>query len=157
MSELETGKPVESTVSRRGFVEAGIGVLGVCYAAAFGYPMYQYLATPAEEAEMEAAVKEVTLKGADKLPKNSAMVFKFGGRPAMLIRHPDGSWSALTAVCTHLGCTVAYEPDTQHIHCACHGGTYDSRTGANISGPPPKPLKTYKVLVAQGKVVVSRV
>ena len=65
----------------------------------------------------------------------------------MLIHHEDGRWIALTAVCTHLGCTVQYEPQADRIHCACHGGVYNPYTGANVSGPPPKPLKLFKVAV----------
>jgi Rieske Fe-S protein len=64
---------------------------------------------------------------------------------------------ALDAKCTHLGCTVQYEADKNRIYCACHGGVYDARTGANVSGPPPKPLKRYVVRPApEGGVVVSR-
>ncbi len=74
----------------------------------------------------------------------------------MLIHHEDGRWIALTAVCTHLGCTVQYEPQTDRIHCACHGGVYNAYTGANVSGPPPKPLKLFKVAVNETGVEVSR-
>ena len=61
-----------------------------------------------------------------------------------------------TAVCTHLGCTVQYEPQADRIHCACHGGVYNAYTGANVSGPPPKPLKLFKVAVSDIGVKVSR-
>jgi cytochrome b6-f complex iron-sulfur subunit len=74
----------------------------------------------------------------------------------MLIHHQDGRWIALSAVCTHLGCTVKYEPEMDRIHCACHGGVYNAYTGANVSGPPPKPLKTFKVAVSDTGVEVSR-
>ena len=74
----------------------------------------------------------------------------------MLIHHTDNSWVALTAVCTHLGCTVQYEPQMDRIHCACHGGVYNAYTGANVSGPPPKPLKLFKVAVNDTGVEVSR-
>jgi cytochrome b6-f complex iron-sulfur subunit len=74
----------------------------------------------------------------------------------MLIHHLDNTWVALTAVCTHLGCTVQYESQANRIHCACHGGVYDSHTGANVSGPPPKPLKLFKVAVNDAGVEVSR-
>ena len=47
-------------------------------------------------------------------------------KPAMLIHHKAGTWTALTAVCTHLGCTAEYVPDRDIIHCNCHGGEYDS-------------------------------
>jgi cytochrome b6-f complex iron-sulfur subunit len=50
---------------------------------------------------------------------------------------------------------VQYEPQANRIHCACHGGVYDARTGANVSGPPPKPLTRFKVAVNDGGVEVS--
>lgn len=143
------------TKTRRAFLAAA-GAAGVCYAAALAYPIYRYLASPAEMAASASAITEVTLKDAQKLPAGSVLMFKFGSSPAMLIHHQDGSWVALTAVCTHLGCTVQYEPQMNRIHCACHGGVYDPRTGANISGPPPKPLKLFKVSVNEADVLVSR-
>lgn len=141
---------------RRVFLKIAAGGLGACYAGMVGYPVYRYLASPVEEAASAAAVTEVTLDGADAIPSNSALMFKFGSQPAMLIHHEDGGWTALSAVCTHLGCTPSYEPAEKRIFCACHGGVYDPKTGANVSGPPPKPLTPYKVAVSAGKVVVSR-
>jgi len=143
-------------LTRRKFVLAGVSVAGAAYAVALGYPLYRYLATPAERAAMLAAVKEVTLDGADKLPTSSALMFKFAGRPAILLHHADGTWTALSAVCTHLGCTVQFDQERKVIRCACHGGQYDPKTGANISGPPPKPLAQYKVQPQAGKVLISR-
>ncbi|MGA2571830.1 MAG: Rieske (2Fe-2S) protein [Terracidiphilus sp.] len=141
--------------TRRAFLAAA-GAAGICYAAALAYPIYRYLASPNEMAMSASAVTEVTLKDAQKLPSGSVLMFKFGASPAMLIHHADGRWIALTAVCTHLGCTVQYEPQMDRIHCACHGGVYNPYTGANVSGPPPKPLKLYKVSVNDTGVEVSR-
>ncbi|TAN37308.1 MAG: Rieske (2Fe-2S) protein [Verrucomicrobia bacterium] len=143
-------------LTRRAFVKAGMTVAGAAYAAALGYPLYRYLATPAERAALLAAVKEVALDGADKLPRHAALMFKFAGRPAILLHHDDDTWTALSAVCTHLGCTVQFDPEHNAIRCACHGGIYDARTGANVSGPPPKPLMAFKVQALTGKVVISR-
>ena len=141
--------------TRRAFLAAA-GAAGLAYTAALAYPIYRYLASPAEMAMNATAVTEVTLKDAQKLAAGSVLMFKFGTSPAMLIHHEDGTWVALTAVCTHLGCTVQYEPQANRIHCACHGGVYDPRTGANVSGPPPKPLKLFKVAVNETGVEVSR-
>ncbi len=152
----EKGGESRGEMTRRTFVRIGLTAVGAGYAAALGYPIYEYLASPAEKAAVEAAVKDVTLEKADELPAGSAMMFKFGGMPALLIHHDDGTWTSLSAVCTHLGCTVQYEKEQKRIHCACHGGVYDARTGANMSGPPPKPLRAFRVEVAVGKVVVSR-
>jgi len=141
--------------SRRAFLVAA-GAAGLCYAGALAYPVYRYLASPEEMASSATAVTEVSLKDAQKLPAGSVLMFKFGTAPAMLIHHLDGTWASLSAVCTHLGCTVQYEPQADRIHCACHGGVYNAYTGANVSGPPPKPLKRFKVVVNETAVDVSR-
>jgi Rieske Fe-S protein len=62
-------------------------------------------------------------------------------------------------VCTHLDCTVQYKADTSQMWCACHNGMYDL-SGANVSGPPPRPLETFVANVrgepGKEEVVVSR-
>jgi len=143
-------------VRTRRFFLAAAGAAGLLYTAALAYPIYRYLASPEEMALSATAVTEVTLKDVQKLPLGSVLMFKFGTAPAMLIHHADGRWIALSAVCTHLGCTVQYEPQADRIHCACHGGVYNAYTGANVSGPPPKPLKLFKVAVSDTSVEVSR-
>lgn len=154
--------PIETVIeepgekpTRRVFLAAA-GAAGIAYAAALVYPVYRYLASPEEMAQNAAAVTEVTLKDAQKLPAGAVLMFKFGSAPAMLIHHEDGRWISMTAVCTHLGCTVQYEPEADRIHCACHGGVYNAYTGANVSGPPPRPLNLFKVAVNDTGVVVSR-
>ena len=144
-------------IPRRGFVKAGIGAASVCYFGALAYPVYRYLATPAARAATLAAVSQIALPAEKLPPPGAALGFMFGSRPALLIHLADGTKVCLDAVCTHLGCTVKFEPELQRIHCACHGGVYDPRTGKNISGPPPKPLKTYNVEIANGQIIVSRV
>jgi cytochrome b6-f complex iron-sulfur subunit len=163
--ETDEQHPVDSIASdpnevrtRRAFLIAAgaAGVAGLVYAGFFAYPIYRYLASPEEMAMEATAVTEVTLKDAQKLPAGSVLMFKFGTAPALLIHHADDRWVAMTAVCTHLGCTVQYEPQADRIHCACHGGVYNPYTGANVSGPPPKPLKLFKVAVNVTGVEVSR-
>jgi cytochrome b6-f complex iron-sulfur subunit len=142
--------------TRRAFLGAA-GLAGTAYAAAIGYPVYRYLASPIEQAAANAAVTQVTLKDAQKLAAGTALMFKFGPSPAMLIHHTDGTWVALGAVCSHLGCTVQYLAAQNRIHCFCHGGEYDPNTGENISGPPPKPLRRFAVTVAADGVTISRI
>ncbi len=148
--------PEAAEFTRLGFVKVIGGIMTLAYAGAIGYPVYKYLSTPVEKSAEMAAVKEVNLPNLDKLPKGSAYMFKFGVRPSLLIHHADDTWTALTAVCTHMGCTVAYNTATAGIECHCHGGRYDAKTGENISGPPPRPLKKFVVTVAAGSVTVRR-
>jgi cytochrome b6-f complex iron-sulfur subunit len=149
--------PLPDDANRRDFLKfAAVGVLGAAYAGMVGYPVYQYLASPVDKAASEGAVKEVVVDKAGDLPKNAALMFKFGQKPAILIHHDDDSWTAVSAVCTHLGCTAGYDPAKKIIFCPCHGGTYDPHSGANLGGPPPKPLDRFTVKINDGKAVVSR-
>ncbi len=157
--QYETFDDIESTddpLSRRGFVKLGMMLVGTAYAGAIGYPVYRYLATPVTRAAGASAVTEVALPDAQSLEAGSAMMFRFGTRPSMLIHHTDGSWACFDAVCTHLGCTVQFEPQKNRIYCACHGGVYDMKTGDAVAGPPPRGLKVYVVEVSDAEVVVSR-
>jgi len=158
-NRIESGHPTDGACcpnqGRRTFLKVAGAGIGAAWAGMIGYPVYRYLASPVEDAASATAVTEVVLDKALELPKNAALMFKFGTKPAMLIHHDDDSWTAFEAVCSHLGCTPAYQPDQKRIFCGCHSGVYDANSGGNIAGPPPKPLKKYKVAIADGKVVVS--
>lgn len=54
-------------------------------------------------------------------------------------RDNDDGYTVLSARCTHLGCTVAWDPINKQFKCPCHGGVYDEE-GRVIAGPPPAPL-----------------
>jgi cytochrome b6-f complex iron-sulfur subunit len=54
------------------------------------------------------------------------------------------TYVALSSICTHQGCTVAYVAINKQFSCPCHGGLYDI-TGKVLTGPPPAPLKSYSV------------
>jgi cytochrome b6-f complex iron-sulfur subunit len=52
----------------------------------------------------------------------------------------EGKLLALSARCTHLGCTLNYDPVSGQFRCPCHGSRFD-RTGRRIAGPARKPLR----------------
>jgi len=139
-------------VSRRGLLTWLLGTsLGATLAAAL-YPVFRFVIPPEVG---EAPVNRVLAGKLTDLPANSGKIFRFGSRPGLLVRTPDGAVRAFSATCTHLNCTVQYRPDFQNIWCACHNGVYDLQ-GKNISGPPPRPLEAYKVDVAGDDVYVTR-
>lgn len=60
----------------------------------------------------------------------------------------DGTMYAFQDECTHASCSLTDgDIDGKHVVCPCHMGTFDIATGAVISGPPMKPLRTWKVSV----------
>jgi Rieske Fe-S protein len=118
----------------------------------FIYPALRYIIPPPVA---ESTSRSVVAGRAAELKNNTGKIFKFGSKPALLVRMPDGTFRAFTAVCTHLNCTVQYRDDLHQIWCACHNGLYDLE-GRNVSGPPPRPLEVYEVHVQGEDVVVTR-
>jgi len=51
---------------------------------------------------------------------------------------------ALSAICTHQGCTVGYNAGKNDIECPCHGSVY-STSGSVLVGPAPSALRAYPV------------
>ena len=70
-------------------------------------------------------------------------------RKFLLIRLPDGSLRAYSAVCVHLWCLVDYKPNMGIIFCPCHGSVYDPENGVAKTGPaalqPNKTLPWVKI------------
>ncbi len=74
--------------------------------------------------------------------------------PALLIAG-QGGFTALSLVCTHLGCTV--EEYGGEFRCPCHGSRYDAE-GNVERGPATKGLRRLKVEInAQGRVLIHTV
>ncbi len=60
---------------------------------------------------------------------------------------------ALSAICTHLWCTVQWNPQAKKFICPCHHGIY-AFDGKVISGPPPRPLAELQVKLQKDQVFV---
>lgn len=144
----ETGS---SSPSRRGFLNTILGISALSWLASIFYPVSKYLIPPESS---EPNVKSVKVGKIDEFEPDSGTIFKFGRKPGILIRTPDGDFRAFLATCTHLDCTVQYRKDLGQIWCACHNGKYNL-SGLNVSGPPPRPLQPFKVAVKGDEVFVS--
>ncbi|MDA1088314.1 MAG: ubiquinol-cytochrome c reductase iron-sulfur subunit [Verrucomicrobia bacterium] len=60
---------------------------------------------------------------------------------------------AVSATCTHLGCTVNRIADGSGFRCPCHGSVFDA-SGAVTSGPAPKALAWYPVTLSRDERLV---
>ena len=72
----------------------------------------------------------------------------------LIIRTGASTFKAFSAICTHQGCTVAYNKAGLDIMCPCHGGIYDLN-GNVVSGPPPSPLTPYTVTRSGNTLTVT--
>jgi cytochrome b6-f complex iron-sulfur subunit len=142
----------EVSAGRRWLLKLLLGSSLAAWLVAVLYPILEFvLPPPVAQAVADAIVAAQT----NELAPNTGKIFhSFRNRPGLLIRLPDGTYRAFTAVCTHLHCTVQFRPKQEDIWCPCHNGTYDLH-GRNVSGPPPKPLEEYDVHVQGEKIVVT--
>jgi cytochrome b6-f complex iron-sulfur subunit len=68
--------------------------------------------------------------------------------------HTAQGFRAFSAICTHLGCIVGWDAARRQIECPCHAGFFDLN-GRVVSGPPPRPLTEYGVVVVNNEVIVK--
>ena len=130
----------DKQVSRRGFFELTLGWIAAMFAVC------------------ASAVGAVRFLVPNVLFEPS-LVFK-AGKPEDF---PDGSvtfleeervflvrkgnaFRCLSAICTHLGCTV--NRTSQGYHCPCHGSVFDDQ-GSVKSGPAPRALEWFLVTLSK--------
>ena len=100
----------------------------------------------------DAVAGGAAIAGETEVAPGSAFKFKESGNPAVLVHLDNGDFVAYSAVCTHQGCTVAYQGG--NLACPCHGSVFDSAKGAEVvEGPAPRPLPEIPVKVEGGEVV----
>ncbi|GAA1496818.1 FAD-dependent oxidoreductase [Paeniglutamicibacter kerguelensis] len=78
------------------------------------------------------------------LTPGEGTVIEVGGESTAVYRDPEGQVHAVSAVCTHLGCIVDFNPADVTWDCPCHGSRF-ATDGNVIQGPavaalPPRPM-----------------
>lgn len=138
-------------LSRRTFIaNAFLGLAAILGAATLAQRFFAFLSPPAPP-EREVEVAAVAL---ETIPDGGGTVVHLPGGHVAIERR-GGSVQAFSAVCTHLGCVIQWQPaQGQAWFCPCHHGRYD-RDGRVLGGPPPRPLTPIQVSVRDGEVFVK--
>lgn len=96
---------------------------------------------------------------------------KFLEDKKVFIFREGNTFYAISAICTHLGCTVSMQrlnqpkkvqirgrevEETAEFHCPCHGSKYHG-DGTNFAGPAPRPLAYHRIEVSpdDGQLIVD--
>jgi cytochrome b6-f complex iron-sulfur subunit len=72
----------------------------------------------------------------------------------MVIRVLPSEVIALTAICTHRGCTMDFDATQSLITCPCHGSEF-SESGAVVRGPAAIPLKVYTAALSNETITIT--
>jgi cytochrome b6-f complex iron-sulfur subunit len=136
-------------MGRRRFIRVLLGFSAVSTLAMVVTPIVGFLIPP-RTAGAGAGGRTLAATTTD-LPIGSGKVVAMGSKPVIVI-NTAGGVRAYSAVCTHLGCIVAYDPTSAQIVCPCHDGRFNPASGAVISGPPPQPLPQVAVAVEKDQI-----
>jgi nitrite reductase/ring-hydroxylating ferredoxin subunit len=133
-------------LQRRQFLTLSLGwcsaifALGASLAAAGRFLVPNVLYEPSRR--FKALKPEDYSEGPTFLPNLRVFLFRKGN-----------SFRAVSAVCTHLGCTVNLSGNG--FHCPCHGSVFD-QGGAVRSGPAPAPLTWFELTLSRdGHLVID--
>jgi Rieske Fe-S protein len=73
-------------------------------------------------------------------PRGAGKILEIDGRPVAADRDADGVVTLRSAICTHMGCQVRWNPAETTWDCPCHGSRF-TPAGKVIAGPAEAPLK----------------
>jgi 3-phenylpropionate/trans-cinnamate dioxygenase ferredoxin subunit len=92
----------------------------------------------------------------DEIDTEDVVRWDHDGRTYALYRSPDDEWFATDGLCSHEKVHLAGGLVMDHlIECPKHNGQFDYRTGEAMRAPVCVNLKTYKVKVEGGRVLVE--
>ncbi len=98
-------------------------------------------------------LRQTLISNVKKLPTGQSFVFKdLRGSSIILANTPDG-FKAISTTCTHLGCQVRWESAKSVFVCPCHNAYFDT-DGNVMTGPAPKPLEQFEVILEDENIFV---
>lgn len=151
-------------ISRRDFMKGTIFAIGGLIGAAVGIPAIEYIVGPALRKNVQNWIQ---LGAISKVELNSPTLFKASIQNqtgwivseeeiSVYVLTEDGqTFTAMSNVCTHLGCRVRWIPNEGQFACPCHNGVF-GKDGSVVAGPPPRPLDRYETKVENGILYILR-
>lgn len=157
-----TPPPVEE---RRGFLQILTGFVGLVAAALLAVPFVAYLLGPLRRKKPPfldlgpltdfplGQTKLVTFQNPLGQPWDGRT-----GKAGVYVKYLGGdgpdAYMVLSMNCAHLGCPVAWFPQSGLFLCPCHGGVY-YEDGERASGPPPRGMFHCVWKVEKGRLHVQ--
>ena len=152
-------------IGRRSFIGALLGTGSLLIGAIVGTPLFRVVFFPVYAKSTSASWSDVGNIGEFEtidapIVKTVTFAQHDGWREVVstqsvyVSRDATGELQVLSAICPHLGCSVAWQASQGKFVCPCHGGQFKA-DGKHISGPPPRSLDNLKAQVRDGKLQVQ--
>jgi cytochrome b6-f complex iron-sulfur subunit len=120
-------------MSRREALQAGLGAAAGLAIGAAGMALARPGVAPSPSPEASPGSGPALVGGdgfwtevamLDDLVEGSALRFSTAAFDGFVV-NDDGEIRALSAVCTHMGCTLRFRPERRDLRCPCHGASFD--------------------------------
>ena len=147
--DAQVARPRADSPARRRFLRWLLGFSVVSTVSMVAAPIFGFLIPP--KIVGGATGGKVLAGTTEDLPVGTGKVVAVGSKP-VIVTNTESGITAFSAVCTHLGCIVAFDTTVGQIVCPCHGGQFNPSTGAVTAGPPPAPLKPVSVAVEKDQI-----
>jgi Rieske Fe-S protein len=96
----------------------------------------------------------VTVDAASPLASTgSAALVQSSAGPMLVSRTAQDTFTALTAICTHEGCTITGFASPLYV-CPCHGSQYNV-SGGVVMGPANNPLRQFTTRFANNVLTIT--
>jgi nucleotide-binding universal stress UspA family protein/nitrite reductase/ring-hydroxylating ferredoxin subunit len=134
----EPGQAIIAAAEEEGFdlvVVGNRGMTGARAALLGSIPL-----TVAQYAAADVLIARTIAQSLEEIEPGEGGIVTTGDHKVAVYRDRDGIVHALSATCTHMGCTVKWNPTDKSFDCPCHGSRFSS-TGQVLNGPASRPLE----------------
>lgn len=166
MKNQETLRSGSLSASRRAFIEkAGLATIMSTFGVAFFTSC-----TPAEDTDPTVVTPPptvdqpngITISG-NTITVNLSIQTRLavaGGwllldTAKTLVANLNGTFVAMTSVCTHSGCADSWTFTNSRFTCTCHNSIFDT-AGKVLQGPATAPLKVYTASVSGTTLTINK-
>ena len=139
-TEIRSGDPVEEIVGAavaEGFDLVVIGNRGM--AGAKATLLGSIPRDVAESSPVDVLVARTIAQSLEEIDPGEGGIVTSGDVKIAVYRDKKGRTTTLSAKCTHMGCTVKWNPAETTWDCPCHGSRY-APSGKVVNGPAERPL-----------------
>lgn len=140
---------------RRKFLKYCSGVLGAIYATVLAVPGLGFLFSTLKRGQQKEKIYQLAkLNDLEPgVPQRFSIIdqrvdawTKYPSGPigsVWITKAHDGTVTAFSSTCPHLGCVIDYVPGDEEFFCPCHAATFQE-DGAMVSGPQPRGMDELK-------------
>lgn len=160
----------QDNTGRRRFLKRATLALGGAMGAVTAWPLVSYFLHPVGRKLVSAPNEPIDVGAVNDLEAGGAPVrlpiIANGVRDAWntsnavaigscwVRKAQDGTVTAFSSVCPHLGCAINFAEDSKDYRCPCHASAFDLEGKKKDAGPAKRGLDPLEVKVEDGRIKV---